>query len=77
MNSSNPIPDPNLPHPMTPSTSVMMGAAVGTPAVMVISWVLDVIFKVQVPPEVAAAAGSLIGAVFAYFGNGGRAIHTA
>jgi len=76
MNSPTPIPPLPAPNPMTPSTSVVMGAAIGTPAVMVISWILDVIFKVPVPPEVAAAAGTLIGSVVAYFGNGGRAIHT-
>ena len=77
MNTPIPPTPPTPLNPMTPSNSVLIGAAVGTPVVIIISWILDQFFKVQVPPEVAAAGGTIIGSLLAYFGNGGRAVHTA
>lgn len=77
MNTPIPPSPPAAPNPFTPSNSVMVGLGVGTPVVIVLSWVLDQFFHIAVPPEVAAAGGSIIAGALAYFGNGGKAIHTA
>lgn len=69
-------PNPN-PNPATPSNSVVVGVAIGGPVAILVSWALDQFFKVQMPPEASAALGTLVTAAAAYFGNGGKAIHTA
>lgn len=42
------------------SRKVMAAGAVGTPVAALLMWLVPVIFKVPIPPEVAAGLGSLI-----------------
>jgi len=64
------------PHPLTPSTSTVVSVAAGAPLVLVVTWVLDQFFHVQIPPEVAASLGAVVSTIVGYFGNGGRAVDT-
>lgn len=57
---------------LAPSRPVTFGAVGGSPAGVVIVWALQ-LAGLEVPPEVAAGIGSLVGALIGYFVRGGRA----
>lgn len=70
MSSPNPLPS------STPSTSTVLSVALGAPVAILIAWILDVAFKVQMPAEVSAAIGVIVSSAVGYFGNGGKAADT-
>jgi len=49
-----------------PTRKVTAAGAVGIPAATILAWVLS-INGIQMPPEVAAAAGGLLSTLIAYF----------
>lgn len=74
-------PQPKLPeaapHPLAPSSSTVVSLAIGAPVVIIIGWILDQFYKIQLPNEVAVALGAILSSVLGYFANGGRAKDTA
>ena len=68
--------DQPAPHPLTPSTSTVVSGSLGLAVALIVSWVLDVILKVQMPAEVQTALGVVISTSIGYFATGGKAIDT-
>lgn len=54
-----------------PSRPVAVGTVGGGSAAPLVVWLLG-LFGVEVPPEIAATIGSVLGGVFGYIVRGGR-----
>ncbi len=59
-----------------PSTSTVVGAALGAPAAIVVVWIVEAAAGIVVPAEVGAALGSLLGALLGMFFPGGISADT-
>lgn len=62
---------PERRRPSLPSRPVAVGTIGGTSLAPLAVWLLG-LFGIEVPPEVAATIGSLLGGVFGYIVRGGR-----
>jgi uncharacterized membrane protein YfcA len=69
-------PVPGFAEKLKPSTSTVSSAAIGVPLGIVVVWALHEFAGVDMPSEVAAATGSLVGALVGYFFYGGRSHET-
>ncbi len=61
---------------MKPSNSTLASFGLGAPLALIISWILNEFFSVQVPGPVEAAMGALLSAGIGYFFNGGQSADT-
>jgi outer membrane lipoprotein SlyB len=57
---------------LMPSNSTTVGTLGGASAGPILVWALGAFTHVTVPPEIAAAIGSVVGNVIGYFFEGGR-----
>lgn len=57
---------------LMPSNSTTVGTLGGAGIAPIIVWVLNTYTGAAVPPEIAAAIGSLVGNFIGYFFEGGR-----
>lgn len=56
----------------TPSASTYAGIGIGVPVATVFAWLMNTFLAVEVPGEVQAAIGALIGTLAGYFFLGGK-----
>jgi hypothetical protein len=59
-----------------PSASTVASIGLGIPIATVAAWLLTTCCHVDMPAEVQAAMGALIGAIIGYLFNGGRHTQT-
>lgn len=57
---------------LMPSNSTTVGTVGGAGVAPIIVWALGAFTNVVVPPEIAAAIGSVVGNIIGYFFEGGR-----
>ncbi len=59
---------------MMPSNSTFVGTGGGAALAPILVWLFGTFTHVQIPPEIAAGIGAIIGNVLGYFFEGGRQV---
>jgi hypothetical protein len=59
---------------LMPSRSTVFGTGGGVALAPILIWIFGLFTDVQMPPEIAAGIGALIGNVIGYFFEGGRKV---
>lgn len=60
---------------MSPSNSTIASATLGAPLAILLCWLVKAFAHTEVPVEVGAAMGGIIGALAGYFPQGGQSAH--
>lgn len=61
---------------MKPSASTVASVVIGAPVATLISWLVDVVAHIAMPPHVEAALGAVISGIIGYCFLGGQSADT-